>query len=64
MGHRSTMSNTVETLKCEEAADRQPDLSAQVNNSEGDDAMTEFDQHDASCAKWLHGLMLSREALQ
>jgi hypothetical protein len=64
MGHRSTMSNTVETLKREEATDRQPDLSAQASSSEGDDAMTEFDQHGASCAKWLHGLMLSREALQ
>ena len=64
MGHRSTMSNTLETLKHEEAADRQPDLFAHVNGPEGDDAMTEFDRHGARRAKRLHGIVLSREALQ
>lgn len=64
MGHRSTKSNRDETLQHEKATDRQPDLFAHVNDPEGDDAMTEFDQHGASCAKWLHELMLSPEALQ
>jgi hypothetical protein len=64
VGHRSTKSNTVETLKHEVAADRQPDLLAHVNGRAGDDAVTEFDKYGASCAKWLHGIMLSREVLQ
>jgi hypothetical protein len=64
MGHRSTMCNTVETLEHEEAADRKPDLFAHVNGPEGDDAMTEFDKHGASCAKWLHGIVLSCEVLK
>jgi hypothetical protein len=61
MGHRSTTSNTVETLKHEGAADPQPNPFADVNSLADDEATTEFNQDDASCAKWLHELMISRE---
>jgi hypothetical protein len=62
MRHRSTPPDTVETLKHEEAADRQPDLFAHVNCPADYEPPTEVNQDDASCARWLHGLMLSHEA--
>ena len=62
MGHRPKTSDMIETLKHEEAADPQPNLFADVNGLADDEATREFNQADASCAKWLYGSMLSREA--
>jgi hypothetical protein len=60
MGHRPKTS-MVETLKHEEAYDPQPHLFADVHGLAYDEAAREFNQTDASCAKWLYGSMLSRE---
>lgn len=60
--HRLTTSNTVEALMHERATDPQADPFADVNSLAGDEATKGFNQADASCAKWLDGLVLSREA--
>jgi hypothetical protein len=57
-----TTSDTVETLKYERPVDPQPNPFADVNSLADDEATTEFNQDDASCANRLHGLMLPREA--